>query len=337
MRLKTFFQYSNIPSASMVCLLSTTVLALSFSVEAQQTSKIYHIGFLSGGFPGPSHWTTKLQKELRNLGYVEGKNLIIDSRYTENKIGRLSALANELVHLKVDVIVAGGRNDTRAAKNATRTIPIIGLSLNDPIKDGLVQSLAHPGGNVTGMSILNSEVSGKRLEILKEIVPKLSRVAILWNPQFPEAAGQWNESQKVARELHLQPHSMEVRTASNLDEAFKAAIEARSNAVFITTGVFNNTYEKRIAELAIKYRLPTIYDRERFVDNGGLLSYGPDESERYRRVAVLVDKILKGVKPADLPVEQPTKFELVINLKTAKQIRLIIPPNVLARADKVIK
>jgi len=318
-------------------ILYAMLLALCSLAEAQQKSKIYHIGFLSGGVPGPSHWTTKLQKELHNLGYVEGKNLIIDSRYTENKIGRLSALANELVHLKVDVIVAGGRNDTRAAKDATRVIPIIGLSLNDPIKDGLVQSLAHPGENVTGMSMLNSEVSGKRLELLKETVPKLSRVAVLWNPQFPEAAGQWKESQKVARELHLQPHSMEVRTASNLDEAFKAAFEAHSGAVSITTGVFNNTYEKRIAELAIKYRLPAIYDRERFVINGGLMSYGPDESERYRRVAVLVDKILKGVKPADLPIEQPTKFELVINLKTAKQIALTIPPNLLARADRVIR
>jgi putative ABC transport system substrate-binding protein len=320
---------------SVVSVLIATLLGLG-SAEAQQ-AKVHRIGFLSGGFPGPEHWTTKLRQELHDIGYVEGKNLLVESRFSENNVNRLPSLANELVRLNVHVIVAGGRNDTLAAKNATSSTPIVGLSLLDPILDGLVASLARPAANVTGVTTFAEVLVGKRLELLKETVANLTRVAVMWNPHFPEAARLWNQSERAARDMGLQVHSMELATADKFEAAFKEAIMARSGALAMTTGVFINTHEQRIAQLAAKYRLPTIYDRERFVANGGLMSYGPDESERYKRVAILVDRILKGAKPSDLPVEQPTKFELVINLKAAKQIGLSIPPNVLARADRVIK
>jgi putative ABC transport system substrate-binding protein len=300
--------------------LSALLFALCSAANAQQPGKIHRIGFLSGGFPGSTHWSTKLLDELRKLGYGEGKNIIVEARYTENRIERLPALAGELVRLTVDVIVAGGRNDTLAAKKATQTIPIIGLSLSDPVADGLVESLARPGGNVTGYTTILDVLAGKRLELLSEIIANLSRVAVLWNSHFPEARKQWIANQQVARELGLQAHSMEVRSAEELEPAFKQAVKARSGALSIMTGVFNNTHEKKIAGLSVKYRLPAIYDRESFAVNGGLVSYGPDESERYNRVAVFVDKILKGARPADIPVEQPTKFKFVINEKTAKQI-----------------
>jgi putative ABC transport system substrate-binding protein len=322
---------------TVVCLLTIGLLATISMADAEQTGKIYRIGFLSGGFPGPSHWTTRLRKELRDLGYVEGKNIAIESRFSENKLDRLSALADELVRLKVDIIVAGGRNDTRAAKNATKTIPIVGQSLLDPVADGLLDNLARPGGNVTGFTPIADVLVGKRLELLKETVAKLSRVGLLWNPQDPGSARQWKESQMAARELGLQLYSMEVSSAEKLDGTFKEATKARSAALATTSSAFINAHQNRIADLAAKNRLPAIYHEASFVANGGLMSYGADETEHYRRVAVFVDKILKGAKPAELPVEQPTKFELRINLKAAKQIGLTIPPNVLARADKVIK
>jgi putative ABC transport system substrate-binding protein len=278
-----------------------------------------------------------LRKELRELGYIEGKNMAIESRFTENKLDLLPTLADELVRLKVDVIVAGGRNDTRAARNATRTIPIVGHSLLDPVADGLLDSLARPGGNVTGFTPIADVLAGKRLELLKETVANLSRVALLWNPQDPGSARQWKEGQMAARELRLQLHSMEVSSAEKLDDAFNAATKTRSAALATTSSAFISAHQKRIADLAAKNRLPAISDREVFVASGGLMSYGADDSEGSRRAAIFVDKILKGAKPADLPVEQPTKFELVINLKTAKQIGLKIPPNVLARADRVIR
>jgi putative ABC transport system substrate-binding protein len=322
--------------------LRLSVIALVLGVvgtvaQAQQPSKIHRIGFLSGGFPGPSHWTAIFRRELSQLGYV-GKNIVIESRYSENKLARLPNLADELVRLNVDVIVAGGVNDTRAAKNATKLIPIVGLNLQDPVALGLVDTLARPGGNLTGFATITEVLAGKRLELLKETVANLSRVALLWNPQFPDSERTWKESRLAARELGLQLHSMEVSSPDGFETAFKSAIKARSGALAtIPTNVFVATHRKRIADLAAKYRLPAVYDREDFVASGGLMSYGADDSERLKRVAVLVDKILKGVKPADLPVEQPTKLELVINLRTAKQIGLVIPPNVLARADRVIR
>jgi putative ABC transport system substrate-binding protein len=315
--------------------LSTLLFVLGVSAQAQQPPK--RIGFLSGGFPGPSHWTTRVRAALRDLGYVEGKNITIEARYSENKFDRLPALADELVRLQVDVIVSGGRNDSRAAKNATKTIPIVGVSLVDPVADGLVDSLARPGGNVTGFTPIQEMLIGKRLELLKETVANLSRVAVLWNSQDPGSARQWKEGQVAARGLGLQLHSIEVVSAEGLEGAFQEAMATRSAALATTSSALINNHQKRIADLAAKSRLAVIYHQGSFVVNGGLMSYGSDETERFRRVANYVDKILKGAKPADLPVEQPTKFEFVINLKAAKQIGLTVPPNVLARADRVIR
>jgi putative ABC transport system substrate-binding protein len=313
--------------------------ALSFPAHAQQPVKVYRIGFLSGGFPGPTHWTARLRAELQKLGYVEGKNIVIDARFTENKFERLPALADELVRLKPDIIVTGGINDARATKNATKMIPIVGTSLGDPIANGLVESLARPGGNLTGFTSIVDELAGKRLELLKETVANLSRVALLWNSQFPDSARASKLYRATARELSLQLHSMEVTSPDKIEPAFKEAVKARSQALAMTAGAFisDSTNQKRIADMAVKYRLPAISDRDSFVANGGLMSYGGNDSERIKRVAVFIDKILKGTKPADIPVEQPMKFEFVVNLKAAKQIGLTIPPNVLARADKVIK
>jgi putative ABC transport system substrate-binding protein len=321
----------------LICLLLTVLLLTS--AEAQQAGKVYRIGFLSGGFPGPSHWTAIVRAELQRIGYVEGKNITIQARFTENKVDRLPALAAELVRLKLDVIVTGGQNDARAAKNATKTIPIVGTSLGDPVANGLVESLARPGGNLTGFTSIVDELAGKRLELLKEIVPNLSVVALLWNSQYPDSARASKLYQAPARELNLQLHSMTVTSPDQFEPAFKEAIKARSGALAMTAGAFLSAAanQKRIADLAGKYRLPAISDRDGFVANGGLMSYGADEAERFKRIAAFVDKVLKGAKPADIPVEQPTKFELVINLKAAKQIGLTIPQNVLARADRVIR
>ena len=219
----------------------------------------------------------------------------------------------------------------------TRTIPIIFVDVNDPVAAGLVGSLARPGGNLTGFSSIEAVVAGKRLELLKETVPKISRVAVLWNPHDPSSAQQWKESQLAARELGLQLHSMEVTSADQFETTFKEAAQGHSSALFVVSNALASSNQKRIAELAVKYRLPAMYAQTSFVANGGLIAYGPDPSERFRRVAALIDKILKGTKPSDIPVEQPTKFEFIINLKTAKQIGLTIPPNVLARADRVIR
>jgi ABC-type uncharacterized transport system substrate-binding protein len=317
----------------VIFLLTTVSLA-----NAQQSGKIYRIGYLSGSFPGSNYGIRSVQRELRNLGYIEGKNIAFDYRYAEDKLERSPILAEELVRLKVDVIIAGGSNDTQAAKNATNTIPIVFLeSVSDPVTLGLVASVAHPGGNVTGFTTIATVLAGKRLVLLKEAIPKLSRVAILWNSQSRDNEPQWKESQQVATRVGLQLYSMDVSSADKYENAFKEAIKAGSAALAVTRHRLSVSYQKRIIELAAKHRLPAIYYREDFVENGGLMSYGADEIEPFKRVAAMLDKILKGTKPADLPVEQPTKFELVINLKTAKQIGLTIPPNVLARADKVIR
>ena len=238
---------------------------------------------------------------------------------------------------KVDVLITGSTSATLAAKNATKTIPIVFLSRSDPVALGLVDGLARHEGNITGFTSIGSLLAGKRLEVLKETIPKLSRVAVLWNPQNPASAQSWKESQLAARELGLQLYSMEVKDSDTIESAFKEAVKARSAALVVTQSPFINSNLTRIADLATKSRLPTISPRGDFVDQGGLMSYGPDQHEPYRRLASMIDKILKGAKPVDLPVEQPTKFELIINLKAAKQIGLTIPPNVLARADRVIK
>jgi putative ABC transport system substrate-binding protein len=246
-------------------------------------------------------------------------------------------LAEELVHLKVDVLIAPTTVEVLAAKNATRTIPIVFFNVPDPVASGLVDSLARPGGNITGFTTITAVLAGKRLELLKETVPNLSRVALLWDPQNPAAAQQWKESQQPARELGLQLHSMEVSSADKFEGAFKEAVKAHSAALAVTQNALVASNQKRIVELVAKNRLPAIFTSGNYVVSGGLMSYGADQVEPFRRAASMVDKILKGTKPADLPVEQPTKFELIINLKAAKQIGLTIPPNVLVRADRVIR
>ena len=315
-----------------------SVFALCAVAEAQQSGKVYRIGRLSGALSSSRFNVDTLRRELRELGYVEGKNIAFELRNAEEKPERLSALADELVRLKVDLIIAGGPNDAMTAKKATKTIPIVfSDSSSDPVARGLVNSLARPGGNVTGFYSMADVLAGKRLQVLKESIPKLSHVAVLWNPSSSDNQPQWKESQIAAHQLGLQLHSMEVNTTDQYESAFKGAIKARSAAVAVSRHRLFTNYQKQIAELAAKYQLPAIHFRENFVERGGLMSYGADEVEPFKRVAVMIDKILKGAKPADIPVEQSTKFEFVINLKTAKQIGLTIAPEVLARADRVIR
>jgi putative tryptophan/tyrosine transport system substrate-binding protein len=319
-------------------LLGVMLFALGVSAEAQQQAKVPKIGWLGAGprflptSPSELFW-----RDFRKLGYVEGKNIATEYRHADNKLDRLPALAAELIRLKVDLLVAGGTNAALAARDATKTIPIVFLNVSDPVADGLVDSLARPGGNITGFTIISGVLAGKRLELLKERIPKLTRVAVLWDPKNRGSTGQWKENQLPARELGLQLHSMEISSADKIESAFQEAAKTRSAALTVTQNPVLTSRRKQVVELAAKNRLPAIYHQGEFVEIGGLMSYGPDQAEPYRRAAVFVDKILKGAKPADLPVEQPMKFEFIINLKAAKQIGLTIPPNVLARADKVIR
>ena len=317
--------------------LCAMLFALCFSAEAQQPKKVPRIGLLLMGNPTSQSPGEPFRREFRALGYVEGKNVAFEYRYAEGKLDRLPAVADELVRLKVDVIITASSASSLAAKNATTTIPIVFHNIADPVATGLVDSLARPGGNITGFTTMATVLAGKRLELLKETIPKLYRVALLWDPQLQGTAQQWKESQLSARELGLQLHSMEVSSAAKFEGAFQEATKARSGALAVTQYPLTTSNRKQIADLATKHRLPAIYPRGDFVDGGGLMSYGPDQVEPYRRLASMVDKILKGTKPADIPVEQPTKFELVINLKTAKALGLTIPPLVMMRAEKVIK
>jgi len=328
-------------SRKVICFaLSLLFFAPCASVEAQQQAKVAKIGWLSvrprsgETLAGRGEVTRRM---LRELGYVEGKNIAFEYRSAENQLDRLTTLADELVHLKVDVLVMSTMSAALAAKNTTKTIPIVFLTTGDPVAAGLVDSLARPGGNMTGFTLIGTELVGKRLELVKETIPKLSRVAVLWNPQNPGNTQQWKESQLAARELRLELHSMEVSSADKFESAFKEAAKARSSALAVAQDSLAQSNLKLIADLAIKNRLPAIYPRGEFVISGGLMSYGADRAETYKRAASMVDKILKGAKPADLPVEQPTKFELVINLKTAKALGLTIPAVVMMRAEKVIK
>ncbi len=316
------------------------VVALTVcEARAQAQQKMPKIGWLEVR-PDDSRTAFELfNRELRALGYVEGKSVVFEYRNAGNNLDRLPALADGLVRLKVNVLFAVPAPAAIAAKKATRTIPIVFMGGFDPIAAGLVDSLARPGGNITGFTSIVPLLAGKRLELLKEAVPKLSRVAALWDPQNAGSAQQWKESQLPARELGLQLHSVEVSGAEKFAAAFKDAAKANSDAIILMESQFfySNQNQKQLAGLAVKNRLPAIYSRADFVESGGLMSYGADQAEPYRRAASMVDKILKDAKPADLPVEQPTKFEFIINLKAAKQIGLTIPPNVLARADRVIK
>ena len=313
------------------------LFALCFHAEAQQPAKIPKIGWLGVRPAASDTGRQSFGREFRALGYAEGKNIVFEYRSADDQIERLPALADELVRLKVDVLLASLTPAAVAAKNATHTIPIVFHGGFDPVALGLVDSLARPGGNITGFTSIASVLAGKRLELLKEITPKLSRVAVIWDPQNPGSAQQWKESQLPARELELQLRSIEVSSVNDFEAAFKEAIRSRSGALALMASPFFYSNQKQFVDLATKNRLPAIYPREEFIAAGGLMSYGSDGKESFRRAASMVDKILKGAKPGDLPVEQPTKFELVINVKAAKQIGVTIPQKVLARADRVIK
>jgi putative tryptophan/tyrosine transport system substrate-binding protein len=321
--------------------LCAMLLALCSSASAQQPKKGIRIGYLSSQDPAyESARAEGIRLALRELGYVEGQNIAIEYRYSEGKTDRAPELAAELVRLKVDIIVvAGGIILTRAAKDATKTIPIVMTGVgNDPVEAGLIQSLARPGGNVTGLTNLTGKLAGKRLELLKEAVPKLTRVAVLYQAATPANVLEVNEDLPgAARVLKLNVQSWEVRVAEDFDGAFDALSKQRPDGLYVAGSPLTNANQQRIVSFALKSRLPSTFSEKVAVDAGGLMYYGADLADSYRRVAYYVDRILKGAKPADLPVEQPTKFELAINLRTAKQIGIIIPPNVLARADKVIK
>ena len=275
---------------------------------------------------------------MHEIGYVEGKNIFIEYRYAEGKFDRLPVLAAELVHLKVAVIVAaGGTPAAQAAKNATTTIPVVMVGVADPVALGLVASFARPGANITGLSTMSPELSTKRLELVKEIVPNVSRVAVLWNPDYPDAVTNMRETKAAAPLLGIKLQFVEMREPNDLEQAFSAMKRDRADALVTINSPNIISQSKRVVDFAAKSRLPAMYSFREYVDDGGLMFYGASLTEMYRRAAIYVDKILKGAKPANLPIEQRTKFEFVINLKTAKQIGLTIPPSVLARADKIIK
>jgi len=314
--------------------LCVLLLALSVPVEAQQAKKVHRIGFLALRTGINERGDQAFKQKLSELGYVYGENIVIEYRWAEGANERLPDLAADLVRLNLDVIVASGTAATLAVKNATTTIPIVVTAASDLLAFKLVASLAHPGGNITGSSFFAPELSGKRLELLRETFPKISYIAVLWT--FDDSPA-FKETQATARSLKLKALSLHVQHQSDFDSVFALATKERVDSLIVVPGAIMGANQKRIIEFALKNRLPAIYQESGFAQNGGLMSYGPEFTDFFRRAAVFVDKILKGAKPADLPVEQPTKFELVINLKTAKQIGLTIPPNVLAQADRVIK
>jgi putative ABC transport system substrate-binding protein len=314
------------------------LLALCFHAVAQQPKKIPRIGYLTvAALSSNVARVEAFRQGLRELGYIEGKNIVIEWRSAEGKSERQGELAAELVRLKVDVIVSSGPTITRAAKEASNTTPIIMAQDTDPVGNGFVASLARPGGNITGLSVLSPELSGKQLELVKEIVPKLSRVAILGNSNEPANQKTLKEIELAAGSFGVQLQRLDVLDSKDIEIAFRVATKAHADALMVLASGIVTDHRAEIAKLALKRRLPAIYSSSIWVVDGGLMSYGTSLTDLSRRAATYVDKILKGAKPADLPVEQPTKFEFVINLKTAKQIGLTIPPNVLARADRVIR
>ncbi len=320
----------------LVVALCTMLFALCAPAQPQQPKKAPRIGWLGAARTSSSR-IEAFRQGLHELGYAEGKNIVIEYRYAEGKLDRLPAFAAELVRLNVDVIVAGSPQATRSAKQATSTIPIVMAFDDDPVGSGFVASLARPGGNITGLSTLFPEMSAKQLELLKEILPKLSRVAVLGNATQPGNPQALREINLTADGLGVQVQYLEVRDFKDIETAFREASKEHADAVLVLSTSLLYYDRRQVSNLAVKSRLPTIYGRPEYVDAGGLVYYGPSYTDLYRRAAVYVDKILKGAKPADLPVEQPTKFELVISLKAAKQIDLTIPPNVLSRADRVIR
>ena len=317
---------------------ATLMLASVFPAEAQQPKKVPRLGYLVANFPSTNPARNEAFRQgLRDLGYVEGKSIVIEWRYAEGKPDRLPVLAAELVRLKVDVIVTAGPASTRPAKEATSTIPIVMGFDNDPVGNGFVASLAGPGGNITGLSTLAPEISGKQLELLMEIVPRLSHVAALGNSNEPGNAQALREVEVAAGAFGVQLQHLDVLDPKDIETAFRAASKGRADAILMLNSPVLNPHRTQVVNLAVKSRLPVIYGQSEFVEGGGLMTYSVSFTDLFRGAATYVDKILKGAKPADLPVEQPKKFEFIINLKTAKQIGLTIPPTVLAQADKVIR
>ena len=314
------------------------LLAVPVAAEAQATAKVPVIGLLDAtSLSARAELVGSFRQGLREFGYVEGRNILIEYRWAEGRFDRLPGLAADLVRARVDVIAALAIPAALAAKRATTTIPIVMVGVTQPVESGLVASLAQPGGNITGLSSFSAELSAKRLELLKEFVPGLKRVAVLWNPGNPGKAGDWREVQVAARALGVTVQSREVRSRDEFEKTFNVISKDRPDALFAVGDPLILDQRGRIVAFAAKHRLPAIYEHWVYADAGGLVAYGPDIRELYRRAASYVDKILKGAKPADLPVEQPTKFELVINLKTAKALGLTIPPSLLLRADQVIE
>jgi putative tryptophan/tyrosine transport system substrate-binding protein len=314
------------------------LLAAPLGVGAQQAARIPRIGVLHPGAPATSsHFATAFSQGLREHGYLEGQNIVVERRFAEAKAERIPDIAGELVRLKVDVIVTSTDQGIAAVKQETQTIPIVMANSTDPIGTGFVASLARPGGNVTGLSSVSPELSAKRLELLKEAVPRLSRVAIVWNPDVRGAVLEYKETESAARSLHLQLQSVEVNRPDGFDRAFSALTTGRAEALTVASSSLAFRNRILIASLAQENRLPSIYGLREFADAGGLMAYGPNYAELWRRAAAYVSKILKGAKPGELPVEQPTTFELIINLKTAKALGLTIPRSLLRRADQVIE
>jgi len=322
----------------LVVAIATAIFAFVHLAQAQQPKKVPRIGFISGGASStPGSAVGAFWKELRELGYVEGKNILVEYRYAEGKANRFPNIVAELLQLKMDVLVANSTPAIRAAKQATTTVPIVIIITTDPVAAGLIDSLARPGANITGLARLARELSGKRLELLAELIPGISRVGVLWDAER-QASTAFKDYETAARGLKMHLQSLEVRGPKpDLEGAFREAAKTRAGALIVVRGALINPYRTQIADLAVKNRLPSMYEGSSDVEKGGLVSYSANEAESYRRAAYYVDRILKGTKPADLPVEQPMKFELVINLKTAKQIGLTIPQSVLYRADKVIR
>jgi len=310
------------------------LLASPLSAGAQQTGKVYRIGFLRAGQP-PKPWVEAFQQGLRERGYVDGQNVVVEFRFTDGSVDQLPRLAEERVRLKVDVILASAAPPALAAKKATTSVPIVFVNVFDPVELGLIPSLGRPGGNITGLATTSADLAGKRLELLRGLVPKLRRVAVLWDPSNPTNPIQLKGAEVAARTLGLQLQPAPVQSPSDFDAAFKAARGA--NGLFLLDSPLVTTHRARLAGLAATSRLPAISGVRDFVEVGGLMSYGVDFADSFRRAATYVDKILKGAKPGDLPVEQPTKFELVINLKTAKALGLTIPQSLLGRADEIIQ
>jgi ABC-type uncharacterized transport system substrate-binding protein len=321
--------------AWVILLALVSAFVLSGPVQSQQDSKVARVGMLFIGGRDQPHLES-FKQGLRDRGYVEGKNLVLEYRYAEGRQERLVKLAAELVREKVDVIVTTASVSALAARQATQTIPIV-MTTGNPLELGLAKSLAHPGGTVTGLTVMPSDLSGKRLEILKETLPKMTRVAVLWTPSNSASVTGFGETAKVAKAFSLRLHSGSMQSANDLAQVFAEIDKEHAEGLAVILSPLTTLHSKRIVQLAMKYSLPGIYPTRLFAEEGGLMAYGPLIGDLYRRAAIYVDKILKGAKPADLPVEQPMKFEFIVNLKTARQIGVTVPPNVLVRADRVIR